>query len=597
MPLPSSYVPELFRLPRWALMLGLPIFLAALVVGAWMIDTAAHRDRVVRNVKVAGETVGGLTDVALRARVQAVADRVANTQIVIQTELGDATWVASDLGVSVNVLNTFESVMNTRREGLINRPLNWLSSLVSTTSSKIDVQVDLATLEQALYANDQFERSPVEPSARVALDQLQLVPGVPGKLIDVRDAAQSIKGVIEEGANPTIQVETVEVATRFSDDAVGELVAQANRAVQTPLQVRLNDYETAIAPQVMAGWFVLDLENSVPTLDLDHALILSSLEELLMPGNTGAGQAEFDIRNGLVRIISSDGGTACCDVTAVEIVVAALRAGHGDRTHVLPNRPAAPREAVERLEALGVVEKVASFTTEYACCVGRVTNIQKFAEIMSGKWIKPGGRLSLNETVGRRTEESGFVPGGFISKGHLVEDIGGGVSQYATTIFNASVRAGLDFDYYQAHSIYFDRYPYGLEATISYPKPDLVITNPTPFGVLIWNSWTDESITVDIYSTTNVRVTLEEPTETPLDQCTRVKTERLRVWQNGSEETDYFYATYRPEEGLNCDGTPSDPDQTTTTTIDLESQENGGTQDEAPSNGDTVTTTTTLDSE
>ena len=60
---------------------------------------------------------------------------------------------------------------------------------------------------------------------------------------------------------------------------------------------------------------------------------------------------------------------------------------------------------------------------------------------------------------------------------------------------------------------------HGLEATISYPKPDLVITNPTPFGVLIWNSWTDESITVDIYSTTNVQVTLEEPTETPVDQC------------------------------------------------------------------------------
>ena len=597
MALPSSYVPELFRLPRWALMLGLPIFLAALVVGAWVIDTAAHRDRVLRNVKVAGETVGGLTDVALRARVQAVADRVADTQIVIQTELGDATWVASDLGVSVNVLNTFESVMNTRRERVINRPLNWLSSLVSTTSAKIDVQVDLATLEQALYANDRFERSPVEPSARVALDQLQLVPGVPGKLIDVKDAARSIRRVIEDGANPTIQVETVEVATRFSDDAVGELVAQANRSVQTPLQVRLNDYETAIAPQVMAGWFVFDFENLVPTLDLDHALILSSLEELLMPGNTGAGQAEFDIRNGLVRIISSDGGTACCDAKAVEIVAAALQAGHGDRTHVLPNRPAAPREAVERLEALGVVEKVASFTTKYACCVGRVTNIQRFAEIMNGKWIDPGGRLSLNETVGRRTEESGFVPGGFISKGHLVEDIGGGVSQYATTIFNASVRAGLDFDYYQAHSIYFDRYPYGLEATISYPKPDLVITNPTPFGVLIWNSWTDKSITVDIYSTTNVRVTFEEPTETSLDQCTRVKTERLRVWQDGSEETDYFFATYRPEEGLNCDGTPSDPDQTTTTTIALESQENGGTQDEAPSNGHTVTTTTTLNSE
>ncbi len=592
MALASSYVPELFRLPRWALMLGLPFFLVALVVGAWVIDTAVHRDRVVRNVKVAGETVGGLTDVALRARVQAIADRVADTQIVIQTELGDATWAASDLGVSLNVLTTFESVMNTRREGLINRPLNWLSSLASTTSAKINVEIDLPTLEQALYANDRFKRSPVEPSTRVALDQVQLVPGVPGKLIDVRDAAEAITQVIEEGGTPSVQIGTVEVATRFSDNAVTELIAQANRAVQTPLQLRLNDYETVVAPRVIAGWFVLDLERSVPTLDVDPALILSSLEELLMPGNTGAGQAEFDVRNNVVRIISSDGGTACCDVVAVEIVTAALEAGHGDQIHVLPNRPAAPREAVNRLEELGVIEKVSSFTTKYACCVGRVTNIQKFAEIMNGRWIKPDGLLSLNETVGRRTEESGFVPGGFISKGHLVEDIGGGVSQYATTIFNAAVRAGLNFDYYQAHSIYFDRYPYGLEATISYPKPDLVITNPTPFGVLIWNSWTDESITVDIYSTSNVHVTLEEPTETPIEQCTRVKTKRLRVWQDGSEEADYFFATYRPEEGLNCDGTPSDPDQTTTTTIALEPEQSDGAQDEVPANSVPVTTTT-----
>ena len=117
-------------------------------------------------------------------------------------------------------------------------------------------------------------------------------------------------------------------------------------------------------------------------------------------------------------------------------------------------------------------------------------------------------------------------------------------------------------------SIYFDRYPYGLEATISYPRPDLVIANPTDYGVLIWNSWTDESITVDMYSTKNVEVIIEEPTEKPFNECTRVTTERIRRWSGGSDESDYFYATYRPEEGLNCDGTPSDPDQTTTTIPD-----------------------------
>ena len=103
MGLPSSYVRELLRLPRWALMLGLPTLLAILVLSVWLVDATIHRDRVVRNVKIAGETVGGLSDIALRARVDAIADRLADTQIVIQSELGDASWVASDLGVSLDV--------------------------------------------------------------------------------------------------------------------------------------------------------------------------------------------------------------------------------------------------------------------------------------------------------------------------------------------------------------------------------------------------------------------------------------------------------------------------------------------------------------
>ena len=597
MALPSTYVRELLRLPRWALMLGLPTLVAVLVLSVWAVYASIHRDRVVRNVKIAGETVGGLSDIALRARVEAIADRLAGTQIVIQSELGDAVWVASDLGVSLDEITTYEAVMNTRRQGLLNRPIDWLSALTSSTAAEIAINIDLPTLERSIYSNTRLQRTAVEPSIRIGTNQIELVPGVAGQLIDVSDAAAAITKVLQEGVTPTVQVATVEVPTNFTDQVVTELVAEANRSLQTPLRVRLNDYETLIAPRVIASWFVLDLEASQPSLNLETSLILPSLEELLMPGNTGAGQAQFEIRDGNVLIISSDGGTACCQLEAVNIIKAALDTGHGEPVHVLPNRPAAPREAVDRLQALGIIEKVSSFTTQYSCCVGRVTNIQKFAEIVSGTWIKPGDRLSLNETVGRRTEEKGFVPGGFISKGHLVEDIGGGVSQFATTIYNAAVRAGLDFDYYQAHSIYFERYPYGLEATISYPRPDLVITNPTPFGVLIWNTWTDESVTVDIYSTVNVEVTLEEPTEEPFDLCTRVKTERIRTWQDRPAESDYFFATYRPEEGLNCDGSPSDPDQTTTTIATEQGELNQESGDTPQENSPPTTTTTSIANE
>ena len=601
MALPSIYVREILRLPRWTLMVGLPLFVVASLFSAWAIDTAIHRDRVVRNVKVAGETVGGLSDVALRARVEAIADRITTTRISIESELGSGAWTASDLGVSIDVAATYDAAMSTRRQGTLSRPLNWLSALTSTTSAEIKIDVDISKLEAVLHSYPGFRSEPVEPSVQVVQGRLKAVPSVVGKLIDLEETSQVLAEAIKGGGSPAIRVGTVELLPRFSDEEVVDLVRTANKIVETQPELRLNDYQTLLPSRVVASWFALDTTGQEPTLTISQPLVLPSLEELLIPGNTGAGQAQFDVHRDVVSIISSDGGTACCDTSAVNIVLSALDKGPTNEIYVLPNRPAAPREAVNRLQALGIVERVSSFTTYYSCCLGRVTNIQKFAEIVNGKWIKPGGRLSLNETVGRRTEENGFVNGGFISKGHLVEDIGGGVSQFATTIFNAAVRAGLDFEYYQAHSIYFPRYPFGLEATISYPRPDLIITNPTPFGVLIWNSWTDESITVDMYSTVNVEVALDEPevildesTGEAIDLCTHVKTQRNRSWSDGREEADHFFAKYRPEEGLNCDGTPSDPDQTTTTIAGEETSEDvsdpvGGDDPTATSSPTTTT--------
>ena len=97
-----------------------------------------------------------------------------------------------------------------------------------------------------------------------------------------------------------------------------------------------------------------------------------------------------------------------------------------------------------------------------------------------------------------------------------------------------------------------------------------------------------------MYSTKNVEVIIEEPTEKPFKECTRVTTERIRRWSGGSDESDYFYATYRPEEGLNCDGTPSDPDQTTTTTtIPDEPVTDEDTGDHSSNSGEPQSSSTT----
>ena len=176
--------------------------------------------------------------------------------------------------------------------------------------------------------------------------------------------------------------------------------------------------------------------------------------------------------------------------------------------------------------------------------------------------------------------------------GGVVSDIGGGVSQFATTIFNAAFFAGLEFPEYQAHSIYISRYPFGREATISWPKPDLKIFIRTEHSILVWPSYTDTSITVQMYSTKVVDVEQTDQSVSWNGVCRNVVTERTRNWLDGRTEVDTVTARYRPE-GQNCDGSPSDPSVTTTTEAEETTTTTDAGSTTTTSEGTASTTTTT----
>jgi vancomycin resistance protein YoaR len=174
------------------------------------------------------------------------------------------------------------------------------------------------------------------------------------------------------------------------------------------------------------------------------------------------------------------------------------------------------------------------------------------ADIVRGTVIPPGGTFSINDVVGQRTAEKGFVLAGAIAEGEHVDEIGGGVSQFATTTFNAAYFAGMDITAYQAHSEWFSRYPRGREATMGFPNPDLAFKNTTPYGILIWTSYTDTSLTVTFYSTPWVTAEQTGISESPNGACTNVTTTRTRTYPDGTTKQDQFRATYRPGPGQFC---------------------------------------------
>ena len=110
-------------------------------------------------------------------------------------------------------------------------------------------------------------------------------------------------------------------------------------------------------------------------------------------------------------------------------------------------------------------------------------------------------------------------------------------------LFNAAFYGGLDIPEYQSHSIYIDRYPYGVESTISWGGPDLKIHNNTPYGVVIWPTYTNSSVTVQLWSTPYARG--EQTAQNPTGGCGKVTTERTRTFVDGHTDKQNFHASYR----------------------------------------------------
>jgi len=182
----------------------------------------------------------------------------------------------------------------------------------------------------------------------------------------------------------------------------------------------------------------------------------------------------------------------------------------GERQINAPLRDARPRHDTAWAASLGITHQVSSFTTEYPPGETRVTNIHRGADLLNNTVVEPGQIFSLNRTVGPRTKARGFVTAPVFAQGEFFDDYGGGVSQLATTVYNAAFFGGYQDITHQPHTIYISRYPEGREATVNYGAIDLQFRDDTPHGILIRTYYSDTSITVALYGDTDGRTAREE---------------------------------------------------------------------------------------
>ena len=231
---------------------------------------------------------------------------------------------------------------------------------------------------------------------------------------------------------------------------------------------------------------------------------------------------------GVPRVQPSRDGLDVPEEKLSSAIIAALKEEGESRRVTLSPEPVAAKITTEMAGGLGIKEVIGTFTTYFPYAEYRIINIQRAARWMDGVIVQPGDVFSYNKAVGERTEARGFVPGIMIDKGVFKKDWGGGVSQVATTTWNAAWFSGLELIQHKPHSFYISRYPAGRESTVAWPSVDVKFRNNSGHPIFVDTSYTNRSVTVTIYGTKFVDVETESGP--------RSKVVKFKVLENDSEE-------------------------------------------------------------
>ena len=557
-------------LPRPALLAGAGL-LGVLAVGV-VVAVVVPGERVPSGVSVSGVEVGGLPRGEAEARLrEGLAQRARSP---VQLRAGGET-VALDpamSGLSLDLPATVERAVSAG-------PLGRAAALVGVSREVAPVvEVDEVALSASLtQVAANFDREPVE-GAITFDEEAAPVPVQPvvGRVLDVEGAVDAVREQwLSEASAPIVVPVDASRPRTDAQEVQRALDEVAKPAVAAPVTVDVEGKPLGVEPPDIAK--ALRLEPDAEGR-LVPRLVEPDLYEQVRLRLRAVGEppvdATFDVSSGTPVLVPSQDGRSVSPPDLAQAVQGVLTAP-APRTASAPLSVVPARVTTAQARTLGVREMIGTFTTKHPCCRPRVENIHRIADILDGYVVLPGEEFDLNAVVGPRDEARGFLPAPQILEGEFVDAVGGGISQFATTLFNAVFFSGLQDVTHTPHSYYISRYPPGREATVSFPKPDLIFRNDSPNGVLVDTSYTGTSITVTFWgakqfdevkalSGPRTRVRDFETRYVQRPDCTRTAGGKgfdilvTRVFVDGGVEVrrEEFQTRYLPEPRLICGAPP-----------------------------------------
>ena len=569
------------RRRRRGLALGVGGGLVALLGVGYLAAHAMASDTVPRHASVNGVPIGGL---GLQEAVDTLTASLGPTDSAVITVTGEpgqsASITPTDAGLGVDYAQTVRQA----GAGGSWDPRVLVKVITGGGETAPVITTDPDRLQAAVEAvAPAFSRDPVDAQLGIEGAEVRHVAMVTGTRLQAEATAQAVGEAFRDAAQRPIDgprepyrvaAELEVIEPTITDAKVDPVLEQLTLALQ-PVGITSSQGTSELSPARLAEVTTVTVADGAVSMAVDTARLYEVATEAIDPHTvTRPRNATVVMEGGRPVVV----GAAAGQTISPEAFAAGVRsvlAKQAPREVSLEITEVAATFTTAQAEALGIKEVVGEFTTYFPASSYHNTNLGLAAAGINNELVKPGEVFSLAKATGPRNASTGYVEGGVLVGDHIEYIVGGGVSQSATTTYNAAFFAGMTDVEHHPHTQYFSQYPPGREATVYEGVLDLKFRNDTPYGVLmeayIVPSGPDRgSITVRVWSTKHFdSVTASEPslynyTDGREQVSTRpgciaqnpsrgfdVSFQRILVLNGQTTTEDYFWR-YSPIDKITC---------------------------------------------
>ncbi len=496
--------------PRFALFALLPIALFLLPAGVFWVDRSIAEGEVPRNVSIAGIDVSGLSYDDAILTIQAYEQQLQTTPAVFTVNDHQFQLDPSSVSVEADEVAAVDEAIAQRTEGgSISRFWSWLGGFSEPVDVHLPITMDREAIDDQLSIWQDVAIPNRAYEGSVAVVDMEVVVEYPqsGEQLDIPSSTEIVVETLSILPGREARLPVAEHKPQVTNSDVDTAAVQVRRIINSDV-ILTNadiDYAQTFTPEEISRAVYTEIStNPVEvTILLDQAVVSDLLEphqsEFELPPVSAKFKAK--ISNGEVYYIPGRYGTKENTPAVTEEL---LKAAKGSKAGPFPvSQGDEPRLTNEEADAYGPMGLVSKFTTNTPG-KNRVHNIHLMADTVDEYVVFPGQTFSINEVVGPRTVEKGYledcaiINGAVSCEGHPA-NIGGGVSQFSTTLYNAVFYGCYEDVEHKPHSLYFSKYPEVIEATMGFPSPDVKFRNNSEAPVIIRTAYTSSTITVLFY--------------------------------------------------------------------------------------------------